>query len=283
MKRLLITGANGFIGKNFIEQFGKQYEIIKITRSSKYDILNINSFIDIDNVDVVLHFAAKTFIPKSFKNPYEFYDFNIKSTLNIAEFCRIKNVSKIIYLNSYTYGTPNYLPIDEKHQISLHSPYNKSKYLSEELLFHYLDDVSNVVSLRLFNIFGKYQNDHFLIPTIIKQLNSNKIEVKNLKPKRDYLYVKDLVLLIKQIIESSSISGIFNVGSGKSYSVNEIINTILETTKKELEIVSEDVVRENEIMDCYANIEKLKFQLNWIPKYSFKEGISDYLKEIGYV
>ena len=283
MKKILITGADGFIGKNVIEQFDSKYKFVKITRSSKYDILDLNSFIDIDSVDIVLHLAAKTFVPESFKNPYEFYDFNIKSTLNIAEFCRIKNVSRVIYLNSYTYGTPNYLPIDEEHKISLHSPYNKSKYLSEELLLNYLDSVSNVVSLRLFNIFGKYQGEHFLIPTIIKQLSGNKIEVKNLKPKRDYLYVKDLILLIEKIIETNSISGIFNVGSGKSYSVSEIVNTILKVSKKELKIISENITRENEVMDCYADIEKLNSQLKWIPKYSFEEAISDYIKEINHV
>ena len=135
MKRILLTGANGFIGKNFIDILSKKYKIIKITRESEIDILNLESLLKIDYIDVVIHCAAKTFVPDSFDNPYEFYEFNMQSTLNIAEFCRLKKISKVIYLNSYPYGNPKYLPIDENHSMSFHSPYNKSKYLSEILLF----------------------------------------------------------------------------------------------------------------------------------------------------
>lgn len=280
MKKILITGANGFIGKNFIEHYNEAYEIIQVTRDSKFDILDLDTLLDIDEVETVLHFAAKTFVPDSFDNPYDFYSFNISSSLNIAEFCRLKKVKKVIYLNSYTYGSPKYLPIDENHPESFHSPYNKSKYIAEQLLFQYLEDISDVVSLRLFNIYGKYQNDNFLIPTILKQISSKAITVKDLKPKRDYLYIKDLSELLNTIINKNHTHGIFNVGSGRSSSVEEILNTIKDVLNSDLNIISENITRKNEVMDCVADIKKIENEFSWSPKYSLEDGIIDYLNEV---
>ena len=279
-KRLLITGSNGFIGKNFIEYYSKEYEIIEVTKYSKYNILDLNSLLTINNIDVVLHFAAKTFVPHSFDNPYEFYEFNIKSTLNIAELCRIKKIKKIIYLNSYTYGNPQYLPIDEKHPISFHSPYNKSKFLAEEVLFNYLENYTDVISLRLFNIYGKYQNNNFLIPSILNQISTNEITVKDLNPKRDYLYIKDLIALINIIINTKDANGVYNIGSGASYSVIEIIDMIKTIYKYDFVVKSQNIVRQNEVMDCYANINKLKKEFKWSPSYSLYTGLEDYLQEV---
>lgn len=280
MKKILITGSNGFIAKNFIEHYNQAYEIIQVTRDSKFDILDLDTLLDIDEVEVILHFAAKTFVPDSFDNPYDFYNFNIKSTLNIAEFCRLKKVKKVIYLNSYTYGSPKYLPIDENHPESFHSPYNKSKYIAEQLLFQYLEDISNVVSLRLFNIYGKYQTDNFLIPTILKQISSDTVTVKDLKPKRDYLYIKDMTELLNTIINKNNAHGIFNVGSGRSSSVEQIINTVKDVLNSDLNIISENITRKNEVMDCVADIKKIEKEFSWSPKYSLKDGIIDYLNEV---
>ncbi len=281
MKNLLITGANGFIGSNFIKQFENKYKITKITRESKYDILDLNKLLEINNIDILLHFAAKTFVPDSFDNPFDFYEFNLNSTLNIAEYCRLKKVKRVIYLNSYSYGEPEYLPIDEKHPLSFHSPYNKSKYLAEELLFNYLENITEVVSLRLFNIYGHAQGDNFLIPIILKQLNSGKITLKDLKPKRDFLYINDLIDLLDLVISRDAVSGVFNVGSGESHSVQEIIDLIQDILVIDLEVESQNLRRENEVMNCIANIKKLKKDLHWIPTYTLKEGLKDYIQKEG--
>lgn len=280
MKKILITGANGFIGKNFIDEYKNKFEIIKVARDSKFDVLDLDALLEINEVDTVLHFSAKTFVPDSFEKPYDFYNFNIKSTLNIAEFCRLKKVKKIIYLNSYTYGSPKYLPIDEKHPVSFHSPYNKSKYIAEQLLFQYLENISDVVSLRLFNIYGKYQGDNFLIPTIFKQLLSGKVIIKDLKPKRDYLYIKDLTNLIDKVISTKNVNGMYNVGSGESHSVEELLKEIQLHSNIEFDIISENITRKNEVLDCVADIKKIKNEFSWSPKYSLKDGIIDYLNEV---
>ena len=281
MKRVLLTGANGFIGKNIIEALGEKYTIIRVSRSSEYDIGDLDSLMGIDGIDLVIHGAAKTFVPDSFDNPYDFYRFNINSALNIAEFCRVKRVKQLIYLNSYTYGSPEYLPIDECHRVSFHSPYNKSKYIAEELLFQYLEGHTKVVSLRLFNLYGKGQSESFLIPTILKQmLESKRVCVKDLDPKRDFLYIKDLMSLIEQIAERNDREGVYNVGSGKSHSVEEIIAAVKRVLNREVEVRSEKIRRENEVMDCYADIGKVTAAFGWNPGYDLISGIRDYIKEV---
>lgn len=284
MQRILLTGSNGFIGKNIKALLGYQYEFIEVSRTSNYDISNVNSLLQINNIDAVIHCAAKTFVPDSFTNPYSFYDFNIKCTLNVAEFCRVKAVSKLIYLNSYPYGNPEYLPIDETHPIHLHSHYNKSKQLCEELLFYYLDNITDVVSLRLFNIFGQYQSDNFLIPTILNQIiHSSNVRVQNLQPKRDYLYIKDVVSLLQKVLTDNNPNGIFNVGSGKSISVGEMIELVAKVVDKKVEVVSENCIRENEVMDCVADIGKVKDTFNWVPQFSVEKGLIDYISGANHV
>jgi nucleoside-diphosphate-sugar epimerase len=279
--KILLTGSNGFIGRNIVELLGVKHEIIEVSRGTKSDISNLNSLLDINDVDIVIHAAAKTFIPDSFIDPYNFYKFNINSSLNVAEYCRVKKIHKLIYLNTYPYGNPDYCPVDEGHRISLHSPYNKSKYLSEKILFNYLEDVTNVVSLRLFNLYGKYQKHDFIVPHIIKQaLESSNVVVKDLEPKRDYLYIKDMVSLIDIIINSNSANGIYNVGSGKSFSVGQVIDIIEDILNKPLNARASNVRRESEVMDCYADISRLKKDFDWTKQYSLKNGLTDYIKEI---
>ena len=120
-----------------------------------------------------------------------------------------------------------------------------------------------------------------MIPTIINQIQStHHVKVKDLEPKRDYLYIKDLVHLVDKIIVDDQISGIFNVGSGESYSVKSVIDVISNVMDKNIEIISENNRRENEVMDCVSNINKLKQNLNWSPLYSLKDGLKDHLHEI---
>ena len=279
--KILLTGSKGFIGRNIVELLGDKHKIIEVTRGIKFDINNLNSLLDINDVDIVIHAAAKTFVPDSFIDPYNFYKFNINSSLNIAEYCRIKKIHKLIYLNTYLYGTPNYCPVDEGHRVSLHSPYNKSKYLSEKILINYLEDVTNVVSLRLFNIYGKHQKHDFLVPHIIKQaLEGDNVIVKDLEPKRDYLYIKDMVSLIDLIINSKSAYGVYNVGSGESYSVGQVIDLVVDILNKPIKVKASGVRRESEVMDCYADIRKLVKDFDWIKKYSLRSGLADYIDEI---
>ncbi len=278
-KKILITGANGFIAKNIKEILGKKYNFISVSRNTKYNILDLNSLLNIDEIDTVIHCAAKTFVPDSFLNQHEFFRFNFLSTLNVSEFCIKKNVNKIIFLNAYPYGVPIKLPVDENHHLQPHSPYNSSKLISEELLFKYLIEKTNVVSLRVFNIYGKHQKENFLIPTIINQAKINgEISLNDLRPKRDFLYVKDLVSLIEKIIIKKPVSGIYNVGFGKSFSIKQISTAVSSIFNRKIKLKSKKIIRPNEILDLFADISKVSSTFNWRPKYSINEGINDYLR-----
>lgn len=280
MSRMLLTGANGFIGRNVQRLLCDKYHIIPLTRTSRYDISCLESLMEINDVDVVVHAAAKTFVPESFDKPYEFYKFNIESTLNIAEYCRRKSVKKLIYLNSYMYGDPKYLPIDELHPVSFHSPYNKSKYIAENILLHYLDAVTEVTSLRMFNVYGKCQSNSFLIPSIINQArNAKEIIVNDLVPKRDFIYVEDVVSLINKVVDEENSAGVFNVASGKSHSVEELINLITEILAVNIKVGSTNKRRKGEVMDCFSKIDSVKKRFNWEPKYDLKSGLEDYISK----
>ena len=277
-KRILLTGSSGFIGKNILFFLGKFFDIVEVSRSSNYDINNLNSLFKIDNIDTVIHAAAETFIPQSFADPYRFYKFNLNGSLNIAEFCRIKKVSKLIYLNTFPYGAPKYNPIDENHSISPHSPYTKSKMIAERVFFQYLEKEVNITSLRIFNPYGYFQKEDFLIPTIVKQaLKSNTIKVRDIRPKRDYIYIEDLTLLLKNILNVSDSKGIYNVGTGNSHSISEIISIVEAILNKKFHIKTIAKPRENEVLDCYADIKKAKNKFNWSPTIDLLDGLKKYV------
>ena len=277
-KKILLTGSSGFIGKNIILFLSKYFDIVEVSRNSKYDINNLNSLLKINNIEIVIHAAAETFIPQSFDDPYRFYKFNINASLNVAEFCRLKKVSKLIYLNTFPYGIPKYNPIDEQHIISPHSPYTHSKMIAEQLILKYLENEVKITSLRIFNPYGSFQKESFLIPTLVKQALSGKIiKVRDIRPKRDYLYIEDLTSLLKSIINFSDSEGIFNVGSGNSYSISEIISIIEKILNKKFHIKTITKPRDNEVLDCYANIKKVKSKFNWSPTIKIYDGVQKYI------
>jgi len=134
----------------------------------------------------------------------------------------------------------------------------------------------DVLILRPFNVYGANQKEHFLIPSIIKQINLKKgIKVKDLKPKRDFIYVKDLVAAIIKTIELKINFEVINIASGTSHSVAEVIDEIQKVKGTNFKVKSTEEIRSDEIMDTKANIKKAKTLLNWIPQWSFEKAIKD--------
>lgn len=272
-KNILVTGSNGFIGKRLAEQLiCCGYTVFKHS-STDGDISSCG--LPYDNIDHVFHLAAKTFVPDSWSDPYNFYRVNVIGTENILEFCR-KSKCSLTFMSTYVYGVPKYTPIDEKHPIAPNTPYNHSKVLAESLCNFYSDKFNIPITIiRPFNIYGSNQKSHFLIPSIINQLKDNKkqiIEVMDLRPKRDFLYIDDLIDALILTIESKGFS-IYNVASGASISVEDVIKTILTVAGSQKQYVSKNCERKEEIMDVFANISKIKNELGWEPKTSLEEGI----------
>tara|TARA_A100001015_G_C15022184_1_gene728578 strand:- start:1127 stop:1981 length:855 start_codon:yes stop_codon:yes gene_type:complete len=281
MKKIIISGASGFIGK-FVLNFLKNYEVDIIDQSKGHNICSQEFFKAFNNdYDVFIHLAGKTNVIDSFKNPLDYYECNTIGALNIAKFCNLKKIGKIIYANSYPYGSPQYLPVDEDHSINPQSPYQKSKQFAENILL----DIPGVktISCRLFNVYGPGQPSHLLMPQIIKQAlgDNNFIEVKDTLPKRDYIYIEDIANLFLSIIKSNvNNSAIINVGTGKSYSVKEVIDQIQKIIGTKKEIISQNEVRRNEVMDCYAKITKAWDDFNWEPKIQLNEGLYKWISQL---
>lgn len=283
MKNVLVTGSNGFIGKKLVEFLENlEFNVLKFNSSdgdiSEYDF--INNYKD-TTIEHIFHLASKTFIPDSWNNPLEFYKTTVIGTGNILELCRNKNIS-LTYLSAYVYGLTENIPISEKNFVKPNNPYSHSKYLAEELCKFYSNfyDVKVIIA-RPFNIYGENQKDIFLIPHIIKQvLNNEKIIVENLNPKRDYIYLDDLVNGLIKTIDIKDKFNIFNFGSGYELSVKNIIDIIQKIAKTNKEIISKNINRKNEIMSVIADITKTKKELNWKPLYSFEDGIKKILEGI---
>jgi len=241
------------------------------------DLTDISFLDHLPPIDEVLHLAAKVHVPYAFENPAEVYRTNFLSTLNILELCRIRGIKRLVYVSSYVYGQPKQLPIDENHPISFHSPYNRSKLMGEELCLGYYEDYGIVPSIfRPFNIYGYGQNTGFLVPTVVHQmLYEDTITVKDLAPKRDFVHVDDVVRAYIMALCAKHIEKpeVYNLGSGGSYSVEEIIRLVLAISEVKKEIIVTGDKRKAEVPDCYAGIRKAEKQLGWKPEISLSEGL----------
>ena len=276
-KSILVTGSSGFVGRHLVEELKRHnVEVVTLTdkNGNKIDVRNWQKIKEIKDLHMVYHLAAITYVPFSFENPRETYDVNLLGTLNILELCRLCDVKRIVFASSYVYGQPQYLPIDEKHPLQPTNPYARTKVLGENLCKAYYEDYGlKCVVLRPFNIYGKGQSNNFLIPSILEQLLKGKIKLKDPEPKRDFVYILDVINAYIKAGEFDEDFEIFNIGSGKSYSVKEIVNKIVKLYGKDITVDYTNERRKNEIKDTIADTKKAKTKLCWKPKYSIDEGL----------
>ena len=279
MKRILITGSLGFIGQHLLNSLKQSnYKIFECNRFNG-DLTIENSWNNIEKCDYVVHLAGKSSIPESWADIHGFINNNTNITVNVLNYCRQHNC-KLIILSTYLYGNPIKLPIDEISETFTSNPYALSKKISEDLCKFYSENFGvRITILRPFNVYGVGQSDKFLIPSLINQiLNGTTISIKDLEPKRDYVYISDLIDSIIKCLSLDNKFEIFNIGSGISYSVNEIINIIQKQCNTNYPIYTSKERRQNEVMNTIADISKAYKLLNWTPKKSIHEGIELILK-----
>jgi nucleoside-diphosphate-sugar epimerase len=279
-KVIALTGASGFLGSYVKDSLlQKGYKVIEITRYKGYDITMLSDLENLPYFDLMVHCAAKVFVPDSYKNSAAFYHTNVTGTINCLEICR-KYKADMIYISSYVYGEPKYFPIDEKHPTSVWNPYAATKLIGEELVESYCRSFDlNSCILRVFNLYGEGQNPNFVIPRIIAGIKAGALELQTAVPKRDFVYVKDVADFILKCITSDFIStNIFNLGYGKSYSIGEVADLILQIMASDLKPVYKETNRKADLDDVIANIEKAKNEMNWIPQFDLEDGLRDMIK-----
>jgi UDP-glucose 4-epimerase len=276
-KRILVTGATGFVGKNLIPRLDeKGYQIFPVAKSIGYDLNDNSCFHSFQNegIDVVIHLAGRTFVPESWNDSTSFYEINSLGTQRVLEFCCKSNI-KLVYVSAYVYGIPQYLPINELHPVVPNNPYAHSKWLGEELCRFYSRELGvKTVILRPFNLYGPGQTDNFLIPMLIKQIKENKeIIVQDETPKRDYLHISDFVEACIETIDFEESFKIFNVGSEASFSVQEIIEIFTNNYNNRIKWRSLGEKRHNEISETISDCTAIKQCLGWSPKISFPKSL----------
>tara|TARA_B100000579_G_C22835126_1_gene858264 strand:- start:1282 stop:2289 length:1008 start_codon:yes stop_codon:yes gene_type:complete len=306
-KKVLITGGAGFIGSHTAEKFLKNnFKVIVLDNLSGGNLININhlkkskdfKFIKIDilnfkklkklkkiieNCSYILHFAGVGDIVPSIKNPIKYFQNNVQGTINILNLCNSKKIKKFVYAaSSSCYGKAK-IPTNEKHKINPLYPYAMSKYQGEQICFHW-SKVYNlpVNSIRIFNAYGTRSRTTGAYGAVfgifLKQILSRKplTVVKDGNQKRDFIFVTDVANAFFKATITKKNNRIWNLGSGRPKSVKNLIKIL---NQKKITWIPK---RPGEPKITHANISKIKKDLNWKPKVSFKTGVSIILKNIDY-
>ncbi|MGD9672516.1 MAG: NAD-dependent epimerase/dehydratase family protein [Candidatus Nitrosocosmicus sp.] len=276
--KILLTGHTGFIGTNLINKFSPSYSFVTLNpvNQARINILNKDELNDLEEVDAIIHLAAKTSISNSIANPYEVYYTNMVGTLNVLDYAVNKDVKNIINLSTFVYGIPKYMPIDEGHPVNPHAPYNKSKIISEKLCEYYSKGNGlNIVTLRPFNIYGPKQKSSFISIAIQKMFRHEPVKLSKPGTQRDFLYIDDFLDLIAKILnEFPKGYNVYNVGYGQSFSLEKIIEILETITNIKINTEYDSSIRLNDIIEMRADTEKVKKRFNWEPKTSIQEGLA---------
>lgn len=306
-KKVLVTGADGFIGSHLVERLLEEGCKVKafvyynsfnswgwLDTFSKEKLSEIEVFVGdvrdphgvrqaIKGVDIVFHLAALIGIPFSYHSPDSYVDTNIKGTLNVLQACRDYDVERVIVTStSEVYGTAKYVPIDENHPRQGQSPYSATKisadYIAES--FYRSFDLP-VVIVRPFNTYGPRQSARAVTPTIITQLLSGERDIKlgNLHPTRDLVYVKDTVEGFVKIAEiDETIGEEINIATQTEISIGDLAQKLINTINPEAEIITEQQrlrPEKSEVERLLGSDEKIRKLTNWVPRYILEEGLKE--------
>jgi len=307
MKKVLVTGADGFIGSHLTEELVKQgynvraftyynsfnswgwldtlpKEIMKAVEVFAGDIRDPNGVKEaMKGVDEVFHLAALIAIPFSYHSPDAYVDTNIKGTLNVLQAGRDLDTSRIIITStSEVYGTAQYVPIDEKHPYQGQSPYSATKIGSDRLAESFYRSFNMPITIvRPFNTYGPRQSARAVIPTIITQLLAGKEEIKlgSLTPTRDFNYVKDTVNGFIEIAKSDKTIGEeINIATQKEISIGQLAEELIRQINPNAKVVCDEQrlrPEKSEVNRLLGSNEKIKRLTNWRPKYTLEQGLAE--------
>lgn len=309
--KILITGADGFIGSHLTEELVRQgcdvrafvyYNSFNSWGWLDHSDNKIKNSLDVFSGDirdpygvktamkgcnVVLHLASLIAIPYSYHSPETYVDTNVKGTLNILQAAKELGVEKVVHTStSEVYGTAQYVPIDENHPLQGQSPYSASKIGADQMALSFYRSFKTPVSIiRPFNTYGPRQSARAVIPTIITQIANGKRELKlgALSPTRDFNFVGDTVEGFIAVAKSdASIGEVINIGSNYEISVKDTAELIAKIMKAEIEILTDEVrlrPDKSEVERLWASNEKASRLLEWKPHYANRDGLERGLRQ----
>lgn len=306
-KKVLVTGADGFIGSHLVEQLIEEGAHVKafcyynsfnswgwLDTISKEKLAKIEVFTGdirdpngvrtaVKGVDVVFHLAALIAIPFSYHSPDSYIDTNIKGTLNIVQACKDLNIERVLVTStSEVYGTAQYVPIDEKHPRQPQSPYSASKIGADCIAdsFYRSFDLPLTI-VRPFNTYGPRQSARAVIPTIITQLLAGKTEIRlgDITPTRDLLFVKDTVNGFIEIAKADSLIGTdCNIATQSEITVGDLAQKIVSLINPDAKILHDmDRLRpaKSEVFRLFGSCEKLKQHTSWEARHDLDKGLTE--------
>ena len=310
-RKILITGADGFIGSHLTEELVRQGHDVRAF--VLYNSFNSWGWLDesdadirrslevfsgdirdphgvkqaMKGCDVVLHLAALIAIPYSYHSPDTYIDTNVKGTLNIVQAARELGVSKVVHTStSEVYGTARFVPITEEHPLQGQSPYSASKIGADQIAMSFYTSFNTPVSIiRPFNTYGPRQSARAVIPTVITQIanGQKKIRLGSLHPTRDFNYIKDSVRGFLSVAASDrSVGEVINIGSNFEISIGDTVKLISEVMGTAIEIETDEVrIRpdKSEVERLWADNTKAKILAGWEPHYAGTEGLRRGLQE----
>mgnify|MGYP001184414127 CR=1 FL=1 len=306
-KRVLVTGADGFIGSHLVESLVGAGA--RVTALAQYNAMGSNGWLDdlgdevldktkvhrgdirdladiqrlVDGHDIVFHLAALIAVPYSYSSPQSYVDVNVTGTLNLLEACRSHDVARIIHTStSEVYGTAQNTPIGEDHPLQGQSPYAASKIAADMMAQAYARSFDlPAVILRPFNTYGPRQSERAVIPTVIRQAldpNCESIRIGGLEPKRDFCFVSDTVDAFLAAGRSPDLdTGTpFNAGTGRTESIGEIVEIVCRLTgaNKPVETDPERIRPENsEVFELIARSDRFIEATGWSAKVNLETGL----------
>ena len=304
-KKILVTGADGFIGSHLVETLLDEGCSVKafthynsfnswgwLDTFPRENLKNVEVFTGdirdpngvrtaVKDVDIVFHLAALIAIPFSYHSPDAYIETNIRGTLNLLQACRDYDVERVIVTStSEVYGTAQYVPINETHPLQAQSPYSASKIGADKIAESFFRSFEmSVVIARPFNTYGPRQSARAVIPTIIIQLlNGNKnIRLGSIHPTRDFSHVGDVCKgLINLSKFDEAIGREVNIGSGTEISIGSLAKLLMELTGTEVEISSEGIRKrpdKSEVERLVCDNRLIKEITGWEPQATLREGL----------
>lgn len=283
--RVLLSGASGFIGRQLSLQLAQSqdFELLALPGRAGLDLTDPACLPYLPPAQQIIHLAGIAGLEAFDADPRASWQANLLIMLHLLEHARISHCQRLVLASSYLYGQPQYLPVDELHPLAPHHAYQRSKYVCEQMAEQYAQDYGfELVILRIFNVYGPGQDKSMLIPSMLAQLEAPRLTLRDPDPRRDFVHVADVAraFVLALGAELPAQINYFNLGSGQSLSVAELLQTLFEQLppgQNRPEVCWTHQRRQAEVSDVVADISKARAQLGWTPTLKLEAGLRELL------